>query len=278
MPIYPPSFTEDGVYSASQDRYFIKSMGLQPGVVNSSDLTVQEGAGLQVEVNEGLSIIEQTEPVGGYYNVPITGGRSIPYNNVVVSSVNPQIAQIILRVYDNPELKVSGSSFARFEWLNGTPTASATEAKMKEGKFEGVAPLPRSSLRLARVLVPKNATKSEEYYIEDARTFANELLESRLPSKRAFVNIGNTYSPLVERTVGTEYEPSATRSASVMLKLTVIHGKSHPIYVGGVEISEVQAEGTEGFGIFPIYFKCPAGKKWKVGGEAATLKSSYLIE
>lgn len=172
-----PSYTEDLNYPAYQDRLILNSL-VQPGVMTKEDLKVLNSSGLQVAVQSGRAYVEQTGAIeessnaffNGLYFVPISVAAQ-PYNSVEVSSVNPQIAQIILRVYDVNELKIGGSSFARLEWLNGTPTASATETKMKEGKYEGVATLSQSSLILARVLVPKNATTSSEYYIEDARTF-----------------------------------------------------------------------------------------------------------
>jgi hypothetical protein len=173
-----PSYVEDLTFPAYQDRLLMKSLGVQAGVVESEDYKVSAGTGLQVNVKKGKAFVEQTKAIeessnifyNGLYNVlnPI---EQNPYNNVEVSSVNPQIAQIILRVYDVGELKTGGSSYARLEWLNGSPNAGATEAKMKEEfpTYEGAAALPTSSLRLAYVLVPKNATKSSEFYIQDAR-------------------------------------------------------------------------------------------------------------
>jgi hypothetical protein len=156
----------------------IKALGVQAGVVEAEDYKVSAGSGLQVNVKKGKAFVEETEAIeesensfyNGMYLVP-NPTETNPYNSVEVSVANPQIAQIILRVYDIGVLKTSGSSYGRIEWLNGTPTAAATEAKMKEGIYEGVAELSRSSFRLARVLVPKNATKSTEFYIEDARNW-----------------------------------------------------------------------------------------------------------
>jgi hypothetical protein len=175
-----PSYTEDVKYPAYQDRLLILSLGVQSGVVEPEDFKVSAGTGLQVNIKKGKAFAEQSKAIeessntfyNGLYNVlnPI---EQNPYNNVEVPSTNPQIAQIIIRVYDVGELKIGGESYARLEWLNGSPNVNATEAKMKEGKYEGRAELSQSSLRLANVLIPKNATKSSEYYIEDARSWSN---------------------------------------------------------------------------------------------------------
>ena len=176
-----PLYTEDLLYAAYYDRLLIKSLGVQAGVVESEDYKVSAGAGLQVNIKSGKAFVAETKAIEELENAFYNGlylcpnpAETNPYNSVEVSAANPQIAQIILRVYDVGELKVGGSSYARLEWLNGTPTASATKAKMEEGKYEGVAELPQSSFRIARVLVPKNATTSSEYYIEDARLRSNQ--------------------------------------------------------------------------------------------------------
>jgi hypothetical protein len=174
----PPLYAEDLVYASYYDRLLIKALGVQAGVVEAEDYKVSAGSGLQVNVKKGKAFVEETKAIeesensfyNGMYLVP-NPTETNPYNSVEVSAANPQIAQIILRVYDIGELKTSGSSYGRIEWLNGTPTASATEAKMKEGVYEGIAELPRSSFRIARVLVPKNATKATEFYIEDSRNW-----------------------------------------------------------------------------------------------------------
>lgn len=164
-----PQYCEDLSYPAFLDRYLINDLGIQPGVVTSNSYKVSAGSGLQVNVLNGGAYVESEN---GPYHESSTAALT-PSNSVEVSTVNPQIAQIILRVFDINELKISGQSNAKIEWLNGTPTASATEAKMKEGKFEGAAELPSSTLRFASVLVPKNATSSSEFFIMDRRPWAH---------------------------------------------------------------------------------------------------------
>lgn len=202
-----PSYTEDNVYPAYQDRLLMKSLWVQAGVVESEDYKVSAGTGLQVNIKKGKAFVEQTGAIeessnafyNGLYNTlnPI---EQNPYNNVEVSAVNNQIAQIVIRVYDIGELKTGGSSFARLEWINGTPNALATETKMKEGVYEGRAALPQSSLRLANILVPKNATKSSEYYIEDSRT-RSATISPWLPLELgAKVQTASTFPTAVVRT------------------------------------------------------------------------------
>ena len=170
-----PSYTGDNEFPAYQDRLLMRSLVQQPGVVGRGDCEVVSGSGLQVYVKPGKAFVEQTNAVNGsFYNGLyncLNSSESNPYNSVEVYGT-PQIAQIVLRVYDVEELKISGSSYARIEWVNGAPTSNATKTKMEEGKYEGAASLPTSSLRLSRVLVPANATSSSEFYIEDARTWS----------------------------------------------------------------------------------------------------------
>lgn len=174
-----PLFCQDLLYPASELRELVASLGSTAGVISGPSYKVSAGSGLQVNVSSGAALVEQANgPL--YYQTCAT--TVTPSNSVVVSSVNPQIAQIILRIYDVNELKITGSSNAKIEWLNGTPTASATEAKMKEGKYEGATVLPESSLRLYRILVPKNAASSASYYIEDARVFSNSFVRTETTS------------------------------------------------------------------------------------------------
>src|ERR1700722_9830339 len=176
-----PSYAQDIKYPAYQDRLLMKSLGVQAGVVGLEDFIVTAGTGLQVEVEKGKGFIEQTnqnQEVGntfynGLYNV-LGPTKQNPYNSVEIPTTNPQIAQIILRVYDVNELLISGSTYARIEWLNGTANTGATKAHAEEGKASefGAAALPASSYRVAYVVVPKNATTSSEYSIIDARGFS----------------------------------------------------------------------------------------------------------
>lgn len=173
-----PSYTQDQIFPAYQDRLLIKSLGIQAGVVGEEDFKVSAATGLQVALKKGKAFVEQTSAkqessnafYNGLYNV-LSPAEQAPYNSVEVPTTNPQIAQIILRVYDVEELGTTGSSFGRIEWLNGTANAGATAAHVEEGKESefGAAVLPTSSFRCASIIVPKNATVSSEYTIIDRR-------------------------------------------------------------------------------------------------------------
>src|ERR1700690_2980449 len=114
----PPSYAEDLEYASYSDRLVLKSLVSQPGVVETEDYKVSAGSGLQVNIKSGNAIVAETKATqessnefyNGYYQVG-NPSETNPYNSVVVSSANPQIAQIILRIYDVNELKISGSSY-----------------------------------------------------------------------------------------------------------------------------------------------------------------------
>ena len=239
----PPSYAEDLEYASYSDRLVLKSLVSQPGVVETEDYKVSAGSGLQVNIKSGNAIVAETKATqessnefyNGYYQVG-NPSETNPYNSVVVSSANPQIAQIILRIYDVNELKISGSSYGRLEWLNGTPTASATETKMKEGIFEGAAELAQSSLRLARVLVPKNATKSSEFYIEDARSYVDKAIQTR--TVQTFVSWGTVQAAGSIESSGTN-DWSVTRTGTGIYKIKWLVAKSSSKY--GVLVTAAEA-------------------------------------
>lgn len=238
-----PFIAEDLDYSASNLRLLTISLGVQAGVVGTNDFKVSAGSGLQVNVEKGKAFIEQTLATqessnsfyNGLYNV-LSPTEQNPYNSATVPTTNPQIAQIILRVYDINELKISGSTYGRIEWLNGTANAGATKAHVEAGEALsfGAAVLPQSSFRCAYVVVPKNATKSSEFEIVDARTFAtpgriisgriesgtanpssNEFKSEKLSTgeyKIKFSNILNTF-PRIQLTL--EYAGIATKTAYI---------------------------------------------------------------
>jgi hypothetical protein len=179
-----PSYTEDIKFSAYQDRLLLASLIKKAGIIEFKDFEVSAGSGLQVNVRKGKAFVKQTGAIeesgntfyNGMYNVlnPI---EQNPYNSVEVFTTNPQIAQIILRVYDVDELKTSGNSSARIEWLNGTANAGATKvnAEGENPQAYGAATLPQSSFILCYIVVPKNATKSSEFVIVDKRVSAEAI-------------------------------------------------------------------------------------------------------
>ena len=225
MALLSPNYTEDQLYAAYQDRLLIKSLGIQAGVVGLGDYKVEKvaGASLQVTSKSGNAFVEQTKAIEESENTFYNGMYFVsnpkllePSNTVTVPTINPQIAQIILRVYDEPELKGAGESKAKLEWLNGSESAEATEAKMKEGIYKGVAALPQSSFRLAYILVPKNATKAEEYYIEDARAFRNNFSLGPMISRSGNYAAKAGEFAIQEKSGGITYLPSASTDNQII--------------------------------------------------------------
>ncbi len=114
-------------------------------------MVVTPGAGLQVSIAAGAAYVQQTVQNEGstFYNGLIfcmNDAAASPYNTITAPLSNPRIDQVILRVYDVSEQGLSGSSFARFEWLTGTETSGANLTNLT-----GAAALPANSLNLAYV-------------------------------------------------------------------------------------------------------------------------------
>lgn len=157
MALGTPAFTTDQSYPFETLRLL---MGAQasPGVVLPRDMLVTPASGLQVSVAAGRSFVAETVATEGSFYT--TGGLyfnyndapSAPYNNILAPSVSPRVDQVILRVYDVVEQVISGSSFARFEWLQGTETSGANVTPGSGGYLAGASPLPPNSLGLAYVL------------------------------------------------------------------------------------------------------------------------------
>lgn len=89
------------------------------------------------------------------------------------------------------------------------------------------------------------------------------------------------YSAQTARTLGTEYEPSATRPTFVTLEI-VTNGEvrsSASLFVGGVRMGGVQlSKPAEGNATGMASFICPPGLKWKAENVVGspTVNSSYL--
>lgn len=183
MALFAPSYTQDALIPAYQDRLQTASIP-QAGVVGSSgDYLVTPGTGLQVNVAAGRAYVAQTGATeGAFYNgmyFQANDGAVTPYNSISAPITNPRVDQVILRIYDNPELSAGGSSFARVEWLVGTEAAGATIGV--GGNRNGAAALPASSLRLADVLQTVG-----EVSIPAANIF------DRRPKTRGHTNIATT--------------------------------------------------------------------------------------
>lgn len=255
-----PSYCEDLLYSAKEDRFLLEGL-TRAGVSEREGYLVGPGAGTQVNVGAGIAFIPYDAAQAQLYGAYNDETQS-PYNTAIVSGENPQIAQIILRVYDVNELKISGNSFARIEWLNGVPNAGATEAHVKEGLASsyGAAELPISSLRIYYVVVPKNATSSSEFHILDAREFGTPLI------------LGNVYSnfPVISKSeLETGVEPSYARLTFVSFRNE--SADSVNVLVGSSIIGTVAHDAT-------LTFLVPPGLKWKLEGpEIIASHASTLV-
>jgi hypothetical protein len=120
----------------------------------------------------------------------------------------------------------------------------------------------------------------------DLKNLAGQINALLLTNK---VANGQVYAPFETRTVGTEYEPNATRATQVTVEVQVtfgtpewvvlslsVGGEEGPSTSGGpVEIASIR------LCIASLTFIVPAGLKWKAtvekqGGTTVALKSQYL--
>lgn len=156
MALSPPAFATDLTYPFSTLRMQMLAFA-QAGIVHNPDMAVSPASGVQVQIAAGSAFIQQTvAPEGAFYNglyFETNDAAANPFNTVLAPSVNPRIDYIILRIYDVQELGIGGSSFGRFEWLQGSETAGANITPGSGGYLAG-APgvIPANSLILAAVL------------------------------------------------------------------------------------------------------------------------------
>src|ERR1035437_1915153 len=101
MALLVPSYTEDLLYPAYQDRLLIKSLGVTAGVSGAEDYKIEKvvGASLQVTAKSGNALVEETKAIEESENTFYNGLYQVGYpkllepsNAVVVPTVNPQIA------------------------------------------------------------------------------------------------------------------------------------------------------------------------------------------
>lgn len=162
MLINPPTWTQNGSYTAEQDRRLIGAIVRTEGVANSSSMvpTVVSNS-RQVSISAGGAYIN-----GDYAQTGAGGGGMyFSYNDgafEVALPVSGTIARydlIVLRVYDSA---VTGSiNEARFEVVTGTPAASPR-----------IPAVPGSAIAIAAVKVNPGTTKIQASDISDQRTIA----------------------------------------------------------------------------------------------------------
>ena len=82
------------------------------------------------------------------------------------------------------------------------------------------------------------------------------------------------YKAQVVRAVNTEYEPSATRSVSVIIEVNPEAGFTSTVSVGGVQVGVLASSGSRCL----LSFICNPKEKWKLStGNTVVLSSSYKI-
>lgn len=162
MLINPPTWTQNGTYTAEQDRRLIGAIVRTEGVANSSSMVPTVVANTrQVSISAGGAYISGDYAQRGAGG----GGMYFSYNDgafEVALPVAGSVARydlIVLRVYDSA---VSGSvNEARFEVVTGTP-----------GTSPRIPSVPRSAIAIAAVKVNPGAMYIHPSDLSDQRTIA----------------------------------------------------------------------------------------------------------
>jgi len=123
MLINPPTWTQNGTYTAEQDRRLVGALVRTEGVVNISSMVPKVISGSrQVSISDGGAYIH------GDYAQAGGGGTYFVYNDgahevaIPVAGTLDRYDLIVLRIYDSA---VSGSvNEARFDVVSGTPASS----------------------------------------------------------------------------------------------------------------------------------------------------------
>ena len=160
MLVNPPLWTQNGTYSAEQDRSLIEAMVRTEGVVNTTSMvpTVITNS-RQVSIGAGGAYVK-----GDYAT---SGGRGMYfiYNNgshevtLPVAETQPRYDLVVLRIYDSA---VSGSvNEGRFEVVRGTPASSPR-----------IPSTPSTAIPIAAVLSPAGSTQLQTNNLSDQRTVA----------------------------------------------------------------------------------------------------------
>ena len=160
MLINPPTWTQNGTYTAEQDRRLVGALVRTEGVVNISSMVPKVISGSrQVSISDGGAYIH------GDYAQAGGGGTYFVYNDgahevaIPVAGTLDRYDLIVLRIYDSA---VSGSvNEARFDVVSGTPAASPR-----------IPAVPRSSIPIAAVKVNAGATQLWIASLTDQRVIA----------------------------------------------------------------------------------------------------------
>jgi hypothetical protein len=134
-------------------------------------MVVTQGSGSQMTIAAGQANVRQTVQTEGTFYAGIyqvaNDAPANPYNTVSAPAANPRIDLVIMRIYDAAEQGIGGSSFARFEWVVGTESSTATLDSRS-----GAAALPANSLLLADVLITTGSVQT----IRDRRPLASQVV------------------------------------------------------------------------------------------------------
>lgn len=162
MLINPPTWTQNGTYTAEQDRRLIGAIVRTEGVTNINSMvpTVVPNS-LSVSISDGGAYVEGDFAQSGAGG----GGMYFSYNDgayevaLPVAGIVPRYDLIVLRVYDSA---VSGSiNEARFDVISGTPSKSPR-----------IPAVPGSATAIAAVKVNPGVTQLQASNISDQRTIA----------------------------------------------------------------------------------------------------------
>jgi microcystin-dependent protein len=174
--IADPIFLQNKTYGAIDDRKVLQDL-IMPGVAGSGDFAVTFSSGRTLSVAAGIAFVKGLNVSDqGAYRVRTSGSTSITGNNG--DATNPRIDQVVIRVMDTTH-DSSGSTEARVEIHEGTPTAGATLAN-RSGAANLTALSAKSVILLADLLVPAGATSYTGGNLGDKRTLASIALSAPL--------------------------------------------------------------------------------------------------
>lgn len=162
MLINPPTWTQNGSYTAEQDRRLIGAIVRTEGIANASSMvpTVVSNS-RQISISAGGAYVD-----GDYAQTGAGGGGMyFSYNDgafevaLPVAGTIPRYDLIVLRIYDSA---VTGSvNEARFEVVTGTPAASPR-----------IPSVPGSAIAIAAVKINPGTTQVQKSDLSDQRTIA----------------------------------------------------------------------------------------------------------
>lgn len=160
MLINPPTWTQNGTYTAEQDRRLVGALVRTEGVANISSMVPKVVSGSrQISISSGGAYIQ------GDYAQAGGGGTYFVYNDgahEVTLPVSGSLARydlIVLRIYDSA---VSGSvNEARFDVVSGTPASSPR-----------IPAVPRTAIPIAAVKVNAGTTQLTSSALADQRVVA----------------------------------------------------------------------------------------------------------